>query len=63
MTNDTPGTLVNQWTSTKVAKGTTVVVLVDLASERPSNELTLQASNDPFRAMGRMSNQSMSRKL
>ena len=28
MTNDTPGTLVNQWTSTKGAKGTTVVVLV-----------------------------------
>ena len=28
MTNDTPGTLVNQWTSTKEAKGTTVVVLV-----------------------------------
>ena len=48
MTNDTPGTLVNQWTSTKVAKGTTVVVLVDLASESPSNELTLKASNvDP----------------
>ena len=28
MTNDTPGTLVNQWTSTKGAKGTTVVVLM-----------------------------------
>ena len=28
MANDTPGTLVNQWTSTKGAKGTTVVVLM-----------------------------------
>ena len=28
MTNDIPGTLVNQWTSTKGAKGTTVVVLM-----------------------------------
>ena len=28
MTNEAPGTLVNQWTSTKGAKGTTVVVLV-----------------------------------
>jgi hypothetical protein len=28
MTNDTPGTVVNQWTSTKGAKGTTVVVLM-----------------------------------
>ena len=28
MTNDTPGTLVNHWTSTKGAKGTTVVVLM-----------------------------------
>ena len=28
MTNDTPGTLVNLWTSTKGAKGTTVVVLL-----------------------------------
>ena len=28
MTNDTPGTLVNQWTSTKGAKGTTVVAVV-----------------------------------
>ena len=28
MTNDTPGTLVNQWTSTKGTKGTTVVVAV-----------------------------------
>ena len=28
MTNDTHGTLVNQWTSTKGAKGTTVVVLM-----------------------------------
>ena len=28
MTNDTPGTLVNQWTSTKGTKGTTVVVIV-----------------------------------
>ncbi len=28
MTNDTPGTLVNQWTSTKGTKGTTVVVLM-----------------------------------
>ena len=27
-TNDTPGTLVNQWTLTKGAKGTTVVVAV-----------------------------------
>ena len=26
--NDTPGTLVNQWTSTKGTKGTTVVVLM-----------------------------------
>ena len=26
--NDTPGTLVNQWTSTKGTKGTTVVVAV-----------------------------------
>ena len=44
MTKEAPGTLVNQWTSTKGTKGTTVVVLVDLASERPPNELTLQAS-------------------
>ena len=28
MTNDTPGTLVNPWTSTKGAKGATVVVVV-----------------------------------
>ena len=28
MANDTPGTLVNQWTSTKGAKGTTIVVLM-----------------------------------
>ncbi len=28
MANDTPGTLVNQWTSTKGTKGTTVVVAV-----------------------------------
>ena len=28
MTNDTPGTLVNLWTSTKGTKGTTVVVLM-----------------------------------
>ena len=28
MTNDTPGTLANHWTSTKGAKGTTVVVLM-----------------------------------
>ena len=28
MTKEGPGTLVNQWTSTKGAKGTTVVVLV-----------------------------------
>ena len=34
--------MVNHWTSTKGAKGRTVVVLVDQASERPSNELTLQ---------------------
>ena len=27
-TNDTPGTLVNPWTSTKGTKGTTVVVVV-----------------------------------
>ena len=54
MTNDTPGTLVNQWTSTKVAKGTTVVVLVDLASERPSNELTLQALKVHLEQLGRM---------
>ena len=27
MTNDTPGTLVNPWTSTKGAKGATVVAL------------------------------------
>ena len=27
-TNDTPGTLVNQWTSTKGAKGTVVVAVV-----------------------------------
>ena len=28
MTNDTPSTLVNQWTSTKGTKGTTVVVFM-----------------------------------
>ena len=28
MTKEAPGTLVNQWTSTKGTKGTTVVVLV-----------------------------------
>ena len=28
MTNEAPGTLANQWTSTKGAKGTTVVVLM-----------------------------------
>jgi len=28
MTKEAPGTLVNQWTSTKGAKGTTVVVLM-----------------------------------
>jgi len=28
MTKEGPGTLVNQWTSTKGAKGTTVVVLM-----------------------------------
>jgi len=28
LANDTPGTLVNHWTSTKGAKGTIVVVLV-----------------------------------
>jgi len=55
MTNDTPGTLVNQWTSTKVAKGTTVVVLVDLASESPSNELTSQVSKVYSESQGRTS--------
>ena len=32
MTNDTPGTLANLWTSTKGAKGTTVAVLMVVGS-------------------------------
>jgi hypothetical protein len=52
--NDTPGTLDNHWTSTKGAKGSVVVVLVDLAFVSPSNELTLQASKVCSESMDRM---------
>jgi hypothetical protein len=54
-TKEAPGTLANLWLQQGGLKGRLLLLLFRLASERPSSELTLQASKVRSESLGRTS--------